>query len=46
MARAGITLTINALSALIFVVTLGLVLGYYFFNQRAGQTPGTGGAKL
>ncbi|EIM05446.1 ABC transporter integral membrane protein [Planococcus antarcticus DSM 14505] len=45
MARAGITLTINALSALIFVVTLGLVLGYYFFNQRAGQSPGTGGAK-
>ncbi|MBT2570340.1 ABC transporter permease [Planococcus sp. ISL-110] len=46
MARAGITLTINALSALIFAVTLGLVLGYYFFTQRAGQSPGTGGAKV
>ncbi|MDN7244335.1 ABC transporter permease [Planococcus shenhongbingii] len=42
MARAGITLTINALSALIFIVTLGLVVGYYFFNQRA-RTIGTGG---
>lgn len=43
MARAGITLTINALSALIFVVTLGLVVGYYFFNQRARQPVETGG---
>src|SRR5690606_22712791 len=45
MARAGITLTINALSALIFLVTLGLVLGYYFFNNRARLTvrpPGGG----
>ncbi|MDN7241404.1 ABC transporter permease [Planococcus sp. N028] len=46
MARAGITLTINALSALIFVVTLGLVVGYYFFNQRARQPVETGGNKL
>lgn len=46
MARAGITLTINALSALIFLVTLGLVLGYYFFNQRAGNSAGTGGTRL
>ncbi|MCJ1907097.1 ABC transporter permease [Planococcus ruber] len=43
MARAGITLTINALSALIFVITLGLVVGYYFFNQRARNSIGTGG---
>lgn len=43
MARAGITLTINALSALIFIVTLGLVVGYYFFNQRARNSIGTGG---
>ncbi|CEG22331.1 Inner membrane ABC transporter permease protein YdcV [Planococcus massiliensis] len=43
MARAGITLTINALSTLIFVVTLGLVVGYYFFNQRARNSIGTGG---
>lgn len=45
MARAGITLTINALSALIFVVTLGLVLGYYFFNQRFAANAGTGGTR-
>lgn len=43
MARAGITLTINALSGLIFIVTLGLVVGYYFFNQRARNTAATGG---
>lgn len=43
MARAGITLTINALSALIFIVTLGLVIGYYSFSQRSRNTPGTGG---
>ncbi|WP_033543346.1 ABC transporter permease [Planococcus sp. CAU13] len=45
MARAGITLTINALSALIFLVTLGLVLGYYIFSNRARMTvrpPGGG----
>lgn len=45
MARAGITLTTNALSALIFLVTLGLVLGYYFFNNRTRLTirpPGGG----
>ncbi|MTD30392.1 ABC transporter permease [Planomicrobium sp. YIM 101495] len=45
MARAGITLTINALSALIFVVTMGLVVGYYFFNNRARQSMGTGGPR-
>lgn len=43
MARAGITLTINALSGLIFIVTLILVVGYYFFNQRARNTAATGG---
>ncbi|HSJ37252.1 MAG TPA: ABC transporter permease [Planococcus sp. (in: firmicutes)] len=45
MARTGITLTINALSALIFLVTLGLVLGYYFFSNRTRLTvrpPGGG----
>lgn len=45
MARTGITLTINALSALIFLVTLGLVLGYYFVNNRNRLTirpPGGG----
>ncbi|OZS79147.1 spermidine/putrescine ABC transporter permease PotC [Tetzosporium hominis] len=38
MARAGITLTINALSGLLFIVTLILVLGYYFVANRA-KTP-------
>ena len=45
MARAGITLTINALSTLIFVVTLGLVIGYYYFNQRSRNTTGTGASR-
>ncbi|SIT68303.1 ABC transporter permease [Edaphobacillus lindanitolerans] len=35
MARAGITLTINALSGLLFIVTVGLVLGYYALNRRS-----------
>lgn len=34
MARTGVTLTINALSGLIFVVTAGLILGYYFLKNR------------
>lgn len=34
MARAGITLTINALSGLIFLVTVILVFGYYAISQR------------
>ncbi len=34
MARTGITLTINALSGLIFLVTMLLVVGYYFINQK------------
>ncbi|MCJ8009794.1 ABC transporter permease [Lederbergia wuyishanensis] len=33
-ARQGISLEINALSTLIFLVTLALVIGYYFVNQR------------
>lgn len=35
MARTGITLTINALSGLIFVITMVLVLGYYMIGSRA-----------
>jgi spermidine/putrescine transport system permease protein len=35
MARAGITLTINALSGLIFIVTLLLVFGYYAINRKS-----------
>ncbi|WP_433746527.1 ABC transporter permease [Falsibacillus pallidus] len=34
MARQGISLTINALSTLIFLFTMILVVGYYFINQR------------
>lgn len=33
-ARQGISLEINALSTLLFVITLALVLGYYFLAQR------------
>lgn len=42
MARAGITLTINALSGLIFIVTLFLVLGYYFVANRPKNSLRTG----
>jgi spermidine/putrescine transport system permease protein len=42
MARAGITLTINALSGLIFIFTLLLVLGYYFVTNRAKNPLRTG----
>ncbi|MCG3087407.1 ABC transporter permease [Sporosarcina cyprini] len=41
MARAGITLTINALSGLIFVITVILVLGYYAISNRT-KMPLTG----
>jgi len=33
-ARQGISLTINALSTLIFLVTLVLAVGYYVMNAR------------
>ncbi|MBO9596485.1 MAG: ABC transporter permease [Cohnella sp.] len=35
-ARQGISLSINALSTLIFLVTVVLVVGYYFINRRSG----------
>lgn len=35
MARTGITLTINALSGLLFIVTIILVLGYYAISRQA-----------
>lgn len=35
MARAGITLTINAISGLVFLVTVLVVISYYFVNYRA-----------
>ncbi len=41
-ARQGISLEINALSTLIFLITLVLVLGYYFVNQRNAKPSGQG----
>lgn len=41
-ARQGISLSINALSALLFLFTLLLVVGYYFINMKAAKTGGTG----
>lgn len=38
MARAGITLTINAISSLVFVVTVLVVIGYYFVLNRSRTT--------
>lgn len=35
MARAGISLTINAISGLVFIATLLVVIGYYFVTSRA-----------
>ncbi|SDX60949.1 ABC transporter permease [Paenibacillus sp. CF384] len=40
-ARQGVSLSINALSTLIFVFTMLLVVGYYFINRR-GQVSGRG----
>lgn len=34
MARTGITLTINALSGLIFIITIVLVIGYYAISRK------------
>jgi spermidine/putrescine transport system permease protein len=45
LARQGISLTINALSTIIFLFTMLLVLGYYFIAQRNSRMNGTGGAK-
>ncbi|MCK1995102.1 ABC transporter permease [Peribacillus muralis] len=44
LARRGISLNINALSTLLFVVTLLLVIVYYFITQRVRQT-GMGGKR-
>ncbi|GIN59304.1 ABC transporter permease [Lederbergia ruris] len=41
-ARQGISLEINALSTLIFLITLVLVLGYYYVNQRNAKPSGQG----
>lgn len=41
-ARQGISLSINALSALIFLFTIALVIGYYFINRRTSRKTGWG----
>lgn len=40
IARVGISLTINALSGLIFIVTVLIVIGYYFVTQRMKTVSG------
>ena len=35
MARAGISLTINAISGLVFFITVLIVIGYYFVTNRS-----------
>ncbi len=41
-ARQGISLSINALSTLIFLFTIVLVIGYYFLNQRNNRSTAVG----
>ncbi|MEH7176819.1 ABC transporter permease [Neobacillus vireti] len=41
MARAGITLTVNAISGLVFIVTVGIVVMYYFITKRTKKTEGS-----
>jgi spermidine/putrescine transport system permease protein len=41
MARAGISLTVNAISGLVFVVTVGIVIMYYFITMRSKKTEGS-----
>lgn len=38
MARAGISLTVNAISGLVFIVTIAIVIGYYYFMSRSKKT--------
>lgn len=38
MARAGISLTVNAISGLVFVITVGVVAIYYFITSRSKKT--------
>jgi len=45
MARRGISLTINALSAILFLVTVLLVIGYYFISNRNIRAAGLGARK-
>lgn len=40
MARAGISLTVNAISGLVFFVTVLVVVGYYFMTSRTSKRTG------
>ncbi|WP_134024894.1 ABC transporter permease [Lysinibacillus sp. YR326] len=40
MARAGISLTVNAISGLVFFVTVIVVVGYYFITSRVNKRTG------
>lgn len=40
MARAGISLTVNAISGLVFFVTVLIVIGYYFVTSRTSKRTG------
>jgi spermidine/putrescine transport system permease protein len=44
-ARQGISLSINALSTLLFLFTVVLVIGYYFISQRSSRLYGMGRRK-
>ncbi len=44
-ARQGISLSINALSTLLFLFTALLVVGYYFISQKSSRLYGIGGRK-
>ncbi|MCM3693434.1 ABC transporter permease [Neobacillus niacini] len=41
MARAGISLTVNAISGLVFIVTIAIVVMYYFITMRSKKTEGS-----
>lgn len=45
-ARQGISLEVNALSTIIFLITIALVIGYYFINQHNAKSTGQGVRKL
>lgn len=44
-ARQGISLSINALSTLLFLFTMLLVIGYYVLSRKGGRLYGIGGRK-
>lgn len=46
MARTGISLTINAISGLVFLVTVIVVIGYYMVISRSKHSHRTGAQKL